>query len=157
MIDIEATGDPLLGLAALLRHPAAPQRRRRSGHHPHQAHPTPRRPVASRSCTAPSAAVAAPDDPPSSRQGGRCGRGAGGDEAERADGVPVWAGLFLAMQRASLDSLAVARIAGFDSALGVVLLSRAEKLACRATELAQVIRGGRGQRRKIMIDHISHA
>ena len=29
MIDIEATGDPLLGLAALLRHPPAPQRRRR--------------------------------------------------------------------------------------------------------------------------------
>ena len=155
MIDIEATGDPLLGLAALLRHPAAPQRRRRLVTIPVKASDAEAAggvEIVYRT----TAAVAAPDDP--------------AIHAKAADVVAALAamkpsgpmesglgGLFLAMQRASLDSLAVARIAGFDSALGVVLLSRAEKLACRATELAQVIRGGRGQRRKVMIDHISHA
>ena len=156
MIDIEATGDPLLGLASLLRHPPAPQRRRRVPVtipiRASDAEAAGGLEIVHRTV----AAVAAPDDPQL--------------HAKAADVVAALAsmrpsgpmesslaGLFIAMQRAALDSLAVARIAGFDSALGVVLLSRAEKLACRATELAQVIRGGRGQRRKIMIDHISHA
>jgi hypothetical protein len=76
------------------------------------------------------------------------------------------AGLFVAMERAALDSLAVARIAGLDTVLGVTLLSRSEKLCCRAVELAQVIerRGGgrktvlnRNSFGKIMLGHIRHA
>ena len=157
MIDIdEPRGDQLLGLAALLRHPPAPQRRRRA---PVTI------PIARADAEAAGgvevvhrtvSAVASPDDPEL--------RGKAADViaalASLKPRTPMDASLgalFVAMERASLDSLSVARIAGFDSALGVVLLSRAEKLACRATELAQVIRGGRGQRRKIMIDHISHA
>ena len=61
---------------------------------------------------------------------------------------------------ASLDALSVARVAGFDSPMGMVMLSRAEKLCCRAVELAQVIDcpSGRGHRSKIVIeDHIRDA
>jgi hypothetical protein len=65
----------------------------------------------------------------------------------------------VAMSAAALDSLAVARVAGFDSLIGVTLLSRAEKLTCRAVELAEVIAcpGPRDHRRKIVIQHIHEA
>jgi hypothetical protein len=43
------------------------------------------------------------------------------------------------MERAAFDCMAGARIAGFDSPMGMVLLGRAEKLCCRATELAAAL------------------
>jgi hypothetical protein len=49
------------------------------------------------------------------------------------------AGLFVAMERAAFDCLAIARIAGFDSLMGMMQLGRAEKLTCRATELAEAL------------------
>jgi hypothetical protein len=66
------------------------------------------------------------------------------------------AGLFVAMERAALDSLAVARIAGFDSPMGIVLLGWAEKLTCRATELAEALarQRSRGQQ-AIRIEHVT--
>jgi hypothetical protein len=175
MIGIEATGDQqLVELARLLRpatagdfttgHPPAPpsQRHRRLVTIPIRA---------SDAAAAGgveivhrvTAAVASPDDP--------------AIHAKAADVIAALAslkprtpmesslaGLFVAMSAAALDSLAVARIAGFDSVLGVTLLSRAEKLTVRATELAQVIerrgkktlspRNGFG---KILLDHIRDA
>ena len=169
MMDIvdETESDGVLALAALLRPPAPPSQRRR------------RVPV-----TIPirrsdadaaggveivhrtTAAVASPDDP-------RLRAKAANVIAALASLKPrtpmesSLAGLFVAMSAAALDSLAVARIAGFDTLIGVTLLSRAEKLTVRATELAQVIerRGGRGRKTvksfngfgRIMIDQIRHA
>jgi hypothetical protein len=160
-IDINDTpGDPLLGLAALLRHPPAPpsQRRRRR---------TVTVPIRAADAAAAGgleivhrtvSAVASPDDPELR------GKAAGviAALASLKPRTPMDAslsGLFVAMERASLDALSVARVAGFDSPMGMVLLSRAEKLCCRAVELAQVIAasGNRGHRRKIVIDHIRDA
>lgn len=66
------------------------------------------------------------------------------------------AGLLVAMDAVALDSLAVARIAGFGTMLGVTLLGRAEKLACRANELAEALarRGNRGPQR-IVVEHVT--
>jgi hypothetical protein len=159
-IDIDETpGDPLLELARLLQTPAPPSRRRR------------RVPVTIPIARADAeacggvevahrvvSAVASPDDP---QLRGKAADVIAALAAMKPSGPMEsgLAGLFIAMQAAALDSLAVARVAGFDSALGVVLLSRAEKLTCRAVELAQVIGcpGNRGHRRKIVIDHIRHA
>lgn len=49
------------------------------------------------------------------------------------------AGLFVMMERAAFDCMAGARIAGFDSLMGMTLLGRADKLTCRATELAEAL------------------
>jgi hypothetical protein len=66
------------------------------------------------------------------------------------------AGLFVAMERAAFDCLGIARIAGFDSPMGMVMLSRAEKLTCRATELAEALarQRNRGQQ-TIRIEHVT--
>jgi hypothetical protein len=68
------------------------------------------------------------------------------------------AGLFVAMERSAFDCLRLARIAGFDSPMGAVMLSRAEKLTCRATEVADAIsrQRCRGQQ-TIRIEHINQA
>ena len=65
------------------------------------------------------------------------------------------AGLFVAMERAAFDCMAGARIAAFDSAMGMVLLGRAEKLTSRATELAEALdrQCYRGHQR-IVVQHI---
>jgi hypothetical protein len=102
-------------------------------------------------------AVASPDDP---QLHGKAASVVAALAAMRPTGPmeSSLAGLFVAMERAALDSLAVARIAGFDTVLGVTLLSRSEKLCCRAVELAGVIdspRRGRG-RRIISLDGIRH-
>ena len=60
------------------------------------------------------------------------------------------------MERAAFDSLAIARIAGFDSPMGMVLLSRAEKLTCRATELAEALARQRSRgHQTIRIEHVT--
>lgn len=66
------------------------------------------------------------------------------------------AGLFVAMERAAFDCLAIARLAGFDSPMGAVMLGRAEKLTCRATELADALsrQRFRGQQ-TIRIEHVT--
>lgn len=66
------------------------------------------------------------------------------------------AGLFVAMERAAFDCLAIARIAGFDSPMGMVMLSRAEKLTCRAAELVEALarQRNRGQQ-TIRIEHVT--
>jgi hypothetical protein len=65
------------------------------------------------------------------------------------------AGLFVAMERAAMDCLRLARLAGFDSPMGAVMLSRAEKLACRATEVADGIsrQRYRGQQ-TVRVEHV---
>jgi hypothetical protein len=65
-------------------------------------------------------------------------------------------GLFVAMERAAFDCLRLARLAGFDSPMGAVMLSRAEKLTCRATEVADAIsrQRFRGQQ-TIRIEHVT--
>ena len=148
----EAPGDELLALAGLLRHSAPPSQRRRRA--PVDI------PIARADAEAAGgleivhrtvSAVASPDDP---RLRAKAADVIAALAAMRPSG-PVesgLAGLFVAMSAAALDSLAVARVAGFDSLIGVTLLSRAEKLTVRATELAQVIecRGGRGKRRIVI-------
>jgi hypothetical protein len=66
------------------------------------------------------------------------------------------AGLFVAMEHAAFYCLAGARIAGFDSPMGMVLLGRAEKLTCRAIELAEALarQRNRGQQ-TIRIEHVT--
>ncbi len=168
MMDIvdDTPGDQLLALARLLQHPPAPPstRRRRTVVVPIRASDAEAaggEEIVHRTISA----VASPDDRELHRK-------AASVIATLAAMKPVGpmesslAGLFLAMQAAALDSLAVARIAGFDSLLGLTLLSRSEKLTCRAVELAQVIerRGGRGKTpnvglspaRVIRFDHIRH-
>jgi hypothetical protein len=68
------------------------------------------------------------------------------------------AGLFVAMERAAFDCLRLARLAGFESPMGAVMLSRAEKLTCRATEVADALsrQRCRGQQ-TIRIEHINQA
>jgi hypothetical protein len=65
------------------------------------------------------------------------------------------AGLFVAMERAAFDCLKIARLAGFDSPMGAVMLSRAEKLACRATEVADAVsrQRYRGQQ-TVRVEHV---
>jgi hypothetical protein len=158
-IDIDdSPGGQLLQLAELLRRPAAPpsQRRRRV---PVTI------PIARADADAAggleivhktTAAVVSPDDPELHSK-------AASVIAALASLKPCTpmesslAGLFVAMSAAALDSFAVARIAGFDSLIGVTLLSRAEKLTVRATELAQVIeRRGKGRRIRLDLDCIRH-
>ena len=174
--DIEEAGDdPLVALARLLHaqnspmsgtFPPAPQRRRRLVTIPIRASDAAAAgglEIVHRTV----AAVAAPDDPAIR------GKAASVIAALAAmkPRTPVDAslgGLFVAMSAAALDALAVARVAGFDSLIGVTLLSRAEKLTVRATELAQVIERRGGDRKtlhsvkgfgKVMIemDRIRHA
>jgi hypothetical protein len=66
------------------------------------------------------------------------------------------AGLFVAMERAAFDCLRIARIAGFDSPMGAVMLSRAEKLTCRATEVADAIsrQRSKGKTQHIVVQRI---
>jgi hypothetical protein len=66
------------------------------------------------------------------------------------------AGLLVAMQAAAFDCLAIARVAGFDTQMGVVMIGRAEKLTCRANELSEALarRGSRG-RQVIRVEHIT--
>jgi hypothetical protein len=62
------------------------------------------------------------------------------------------------MECAAFDCLRLARIAGFNSPMGAVMLARAEKLTCRATEVADAIsrQRCRGQQ-TIRIEHINQA
>lgn len=100
-------------------------------------------------------AVASPDDP------ALHAKAAGVIAALKAIGprTPVesgLAGLFVAMERAAFDCLAIARIAGFDSPMGMVLLGRAEKLTCRATELAEALARQRSRgHQTIRIEHVT--
>ena len=50
------------------------------------------------------------------------------------------AGLFVAAQVAAFDCYRLARLAGFDTPIGEVMLRRADKMTCRATELADALR-----------------
>jgi hypothetical protein len=68
------------------------------------------------------------------------------------------AGLFVAMERAAFDCLSIARLAGFDSPLGMTMLGRAEKLACRAVEASEAIaRPRNGGKQTIVVQHIRAA
>jgi hypothetical protein len=159
MMDIDETpGGQLLQLAELLRQPSAPQRRRRV---PVDI------PIRASDAAAAGgleivhrtvAAVASADDPAIRPKAASV---IAALAAMKPSGPmeSSLAGLFVAMSAAALDSLAVARVAGFDSLIGVTLLSRAEKLTCRAVELAEVIAcpGPRDHRRKIVIQHIHEA
>jgi hypothetical protein len=65
------------------------------------------------------------------------------------------AGLFVAMERAAFDCLRIARIAGFESPMGAVMLSRAEKLTCRATEVADALSRQRCRGQQFMrVEHV---
>ena len=172
----DAESEGLHALARLLRpatavdftsgHPPAPQRRRRAPViipvRASDAEAAGGMEIVHRT----TAAVASPDDP---QLHAKAASVIAALKAMRPSGPmeSSLAGLFVAMSAAALDSLAVARVAGFDSVLGVTLLSRAEKLTVRATELAQVIerRGGGGRKTvqtpnsfgKIMLGHIRDA
>ena len=65
------------------------------------------------------------------------------------------AGLFVAAQVAAFDCYRLARLAGFDTPIGEVMLRRADKMTCRATELADTLsrQRSRGQQR-IVVQHI---
>jgi hypothetical protein len=65
------------------------------------------------------------------------------------------AGLFVAMERAAFDCLAIARLAGLDTPMGAVMVARAEKLACRAIEAADAIsrQRFRGQQ-TVRVEHV---
>jgi hypothetical protein len=65
------------------------------------------------------------------------------------------AGLFVAAQVAAFDCYRLARLAGFDTPMGDVMLRRADKMTCRATELADALsrQRSRGQQR-IVVQHI---
>jgi hypothetical protein len=67
------------------------------------------------------------------------------------------AGLFVAVERMAFDSMQVARVAGLDSPTGMIMLARAEKLACRAAELADAIsrQRNRGKRQVIRIERVN--
>jgi hypothetical protein len=68
------------------------------------------------------------------------------------------AGLFVAMERAAMDCLRVARLVGFDTPLGATMLGRAEKLACRAIEASEAIaRRRNGGKQTIVVQHIRAA
>lgn len=167
MIDIEATGgDQLVELARLLHtqnlppavgFPPAPQRRRRLVTIPIKASDAEAAggvEIVHRV----TAAVASPDDPAIRSKAASV---IAALAAMKPSG-PLESGLaslFIAMERAALDSLAVARVAGFDNLLGVTLLGRAERLTARAIELAEVIGcpGPRDHRRRIVIQHIHEA
>jgi hypothetical protein len=66
------------------------------------------------------------------------------------------AGLFVATERMAFDTMAIARIAGLDSPVGMVMLARSEKLACRAAELAEAIsrQRSKGKTQHIVVQHI---
>ena len=65
------------------------------------------------------------------------------------------AGLFVAMERTAMDCLRMARLAGFDTPLGMVMLGRADKLARRAIEASEAIaRRRNGGKRTIVVQHI---
>jgi hypothetical protein len=49
------------------------------------------------------------------------------------------AGLFVAAQMAAFDCYRLARLAGFETPIGEVMLRRADKMTCRATELADAL------------------
>ena len=138
----EAEGAQIVALARFLRQDQAPPPRRLAvavvSQSSPSVRPTPRRPVAWRSSRRTIAAVAGPDDPEL--------------RAKAADVIAVLAaikprtpvesglaGLFVMMERAAFDCMAGARIAGFDSLMGMTLLGRADKLTCRATELAEAL------------------
>jgi hypothetical protein len=65
------------------------------------------------------------------------------------------ASLFLVMERAALDCMGVARIAGFGTPLGATMVVRAEKLACRAIEAADALsrQRFRGQQ-TVRVEHV---
>ena len=68
------------------------------------------------------------------------------------------ASLFVAMERAAFDCMAGARIAGFDTLLGLTLLGRGEKLTCRATELAEALDRQRNRGKQLIrIEHVTNA
>jgi hypothetical protein len=66
------------------------------------------------------------------------------------------AGLFVATERMAFDCMRLARLAGLDSPVGMVMLSRAEKLTCRAAELADAIsrQRSKGKMQHIVVQHI---
>jgi hypothetical protein len=65
------------------------------------------------------------------------------------------AGLFVAMERAAFDCLGIARLAGFDTPLGVTMVARAEKLACRAIEAADALSRQRHRGQQFMrVEHV---
>jgi hypothetical protein len=65
------------------------------------------------------------------------------------------AGLFVALERMAFDCLRVARVAGFDTQMGALMLARAEKAACRAIEAADAIsrQRYRGQQ-TVRVEHV---
>jgi hypothetical protein len=155
----ETESDGLLALAASLRPPAPPSHRRR------------RFPIIipiaradAEACGGveivhrTTAAVAAPHDPQLHAKAASVI--AACSLKPRTPMESSLGGLLVAMLAASLDALSVARVAGFDSMLRVTLLSRSEKLAARAIELALVLDERRIPRRRkvtVEMDRIRHA